>query len=170
MSYSDLLKDPGWQKKRLEILQRDNFACRICDSKDRTLHVHHWYYAKDRLPWDYDDSCFVTVCDECHEHSPEIHGYKLPDTEQRTPVEELITFFNPLNSNILVFGCEVMSAKRDGLIPNEDEFWIAMALAVRTPEVLSQILSQCSKTYPKPNTKTHTHTEGSMTVKDTSLT
>jgi len=66
MAYSDLLRDPRWQRKRLEILQRDGFACRCCGSKTETLHVHHGYYARGRKPWEYNNESLWTVCEECH--------------------------------------------------------------------------------------------------------
>lgn len=66
MAYSDLLKDPRWQKKRLEILQRDNFQCRCCESKTKTLHVHHSYYIKGNDPWEYDNAVLLTLCEDCH--------------------------------------------------------------------------------------------------------
>jgi hypothetical protein len=66
MNYKELLKDPRWQRKRLEILQRDDFTCRQCGSKENTLHVHHHYYTKGKSPWDYDNRVLVTLCDECH--------------------------------------------------------------------------------------------------------
>ena len=71
MKYSDKLKDPRWQKKRLEILQRDGWRCLFCGDKDNTLHVHHLAYIKGVDPWDYVDGVLVTVCEECHdrEHS-----------------------------------------------------------------------------------------------------
>lgn len=39
--YSQLLKDPRWQKKRLEILDRDDWKCTHCEAEHKTLHVHH---------------------------------------------------------------------------------------------------------------------------------
>jgi len=69
MSYNEALKDPRWQKKRLEILERDGWACKICDSKDKTLHVHHKYYTEEtrKEPWDITDKALVTLCYDCHE-------------------------------------------------------------------------------------------------------
>jgi len=65
--YLQQLRDPRWQKKRLEILNRDNFTCQYCLCKDKELQVHHRYYDKDKLPWEYDDDCFITLCNDCHE-------------------------------------------------------------------------------------------------------
>ena len=66
-TYAELLRDPRWQKKRLEIMQRDNFSCVICSSKDKTLHVHHCFYKKGADPWDYPNDSLVTLCFDCHE-------------------------------------------------------------------------------------------------------
>lgn len=72
MAYSDLLKDPRWQKKRLEILQLDHWQCRDCGSKTKTLHVHHLRYKKGAKPWEYNNSSLITLCDQCHEKSHSI--------------------------------------------------------------------------------------------------
>jgi hypothetical protein len=65
-SYSEKLKDPRWQRKRLEIFQRDNFKCCLCGREDKTLHVHHKKYnGKD--PWDISSEFLMTLCENCHE-------------------------------------------------------------------------------------------------------
>lgn len=68
MSYQKKLQNPLWQKKRLEILQRDNFQCIQCGCDDKELHVHHRWYQFGKEIWDYPDSCFETLCFECHEY------------------------------------------------------------------------------------------------------
>ncbi len=67
MSYSDDLKDPRWQKKRLEIFERDQFSCQICLDTTSPIHVHHLTYEKGKRPWEYDDSNFKTLCVDCHQ-------------------------------------------------------------------------------------------------------
>lgn len=66
-TYWEKLKDPRWQKKRLEIMERDEFKCRHCDDATTTLNVHHRYYISRRDPWDYEDDVFMTLCEPCHE-------------------------------------------------------------------------------------------------------
>lgn len=66
MTYADKLKDPRWQKKRLEIFQRDNFTCVKCLDTEDTLHVHHRKYEYDKDPWDIDNCYLITVCEDCH--------------------------------------------------------------------------------------------------------
>lgn len=67
MTYSEKLKDPRWQKKRLEILERDEWTCQGCSATDKTLHIHHIRYDKRCNPWNYPDEMLMTLCEECHE-------------------------------------------------------------------------------------------------------
>jgi hypothetical protein len=71
-SYSSKLKDPRWQKKRLKILERDNFTCQDCRSADSELHVHHLVYMARRDPWDYGDDLLRTLCESCHARRQEV--------------------------------------------------------------------------------------------------
>ena len=69
MTYSEKLRDPRWQKKRLEIMQRDSFTCLFCGTGltgGKNLQVHHIVY-KRRDPWDYPDYLYQTLCDDCHD-------------------------------------------------------------------------------------------------------
>jgi hypothetical protein len=74
MKYADKLKDPRWQKKRLKILERDNWTCRGCKDTENTLVVHHIKYFPDKDPWECPDNFLLTLCEECHrqerEHRP----------------------------------------------------------------------------------------------------
>ena len=67
MTYQEMLKHPKWQKKRLEILERDNWECQICHDSESTLVVHHRRYISNVEPWDYPNHLLVTLCEECHE-------------------------------------------------------------------------------------------------------
>lgn len=66
-TYGELLKDPRWQRKRLEVLQRDEWTCKSCFAADKTLHVHHKFYLSGKAPWDYEDTHLITLCEDCHE-------------------------------------------------------------------------------------------------------
>lgn len=66
-TYREMLRDPRWQKKRLEIMQRDGFACRRCNDTTKTLNVHHLQYRDHgHPPWDYPDHLLITFCEKCH--------------------------------------------------------------------------------------------------------
>ena len=66
MTYKEQLKSPKWQKKRLKIMQRDRFACRICNDNTTELHVHHKAYINGINVWEYPNHYLVTLCDKCH--------------------------------------------------------------------------------------------------------
>lgn len=67
MTYSEKLKDPRWQKKRLEILNRDNWTCQLCGNTEAELQIHHKTYKKNKEPWECEDSNLITLCRYCHE-------------------------------------------------------------------------------------------------------
>jgi len=72
-SWFEQLKDPRWQKKRLEIMNRDRFECICCgEDKGLQLHVHHTYYGKGKAPWEYPDDSLETLCEECHKMKKDI--------------------------------------------------------------------------------------------------
>lgn len=67
-SYSDKLKDPKWQRKRLVIYGRDNFTCQLCNDDKTELAAHHKLYINGLDPWEYEDDLIVTVCKDCHNY------------------------------------------------------------------------------------------------------
>ena len=71
-NYSQLLRDPRWQRKRLEILKRDNWACQGCGDTTNTLHVHHLRYLVGFSPWEYDGADLLTLCIDCHDERHEL--------------------------------------------------------------------------------------------------
>lgn len=96
MKYNEQLKRPEWQKKRLEIMQRDGFKCRICDSEEKQLNVHHIIYDKEyEFLWDYPDELLITLCNECHECEHELNQYKIANELLK---KLIILSNNPLSS------------------------------------------------------------------------
>lgn len=65
MNYIEKLKNPKWQKKRLEILNRDEFKCCYCDDTETELQIHHLKYTKE--PWDVKNEHLITLCKHCHQ-------------------------------------------------------------------------------------------------------
>jgi hypothetical protein len=72
-SYSEKLRDPRWQKKRLCVMQRDGFACRDCGDEKSTLQVHHCHYEKGG-PWMTNERFLLTLCADCHEKRGELES------------------------------------------------------------------------------------------------
>ena len=74
-TYFEKLKDPRWQKKRLEVLSTAAWTCASCNDKTQTLHVHHRQYFKGREPWEYEVGQLEVLCEACHgaNHESEDH-------------------------------------------------------------------------------------------------
>lgn len=87
-TYAEKLRDPRWQKKRLEILQLRGWKCVSCEDSEEELHVHHRYYISGRDPWEYPDWCYEVKCKSCHQHDHDWvqEGF----TEWETMVDELL--------------------------------------------------------------------------------
>ena len=66
MSYSKKLSNPQWQRKRLEILQRDKWMCTCCHDATNELQIHHLDYIPGIEPQDYPDDMLTTLCINCH--------------------------------------------------------------------------------------------------------
>jgi len=69
--YAKKYRDPRWQKKRLEVMQRDEFTCQSCCDDTKTLNVHHRFYLPDKEPWEYPSDVLITLCEDCHEEEKE---------------------------------------------------------------------------------------------------
>ncbi len=64
MTYSEKLKNPKWQRKRLEILERDDFKCVYCNDQETELQIHHLKYTEQ--PWKSPNKDLITLCKHCH--------------------------------------------------------------------------------------------------------
>ena len=74
--YAERLKDVRWQKKRLEILERAGWQCEDCGAAEGVcLNVHHQWYTSGAMPWEYENGCFVAVCEDCHKTREEMKRF-----------------------------------------------------------------------------------------------
>jgi hypothetical protein len=64
--YAQKLADPRWQRRRLEIFNRDNWTCQQCGDKGTQLEIHHTSYWAGIEPWEYPGDMLITVCHKCH--------------------------------------------------------------------------------------------------------
>lgn len=99
MSYSQKLKSPKWQRKRLEILQRDDFTCQMCSDTENQLQIHHKNYTGE--PYEAPLEDLVTLCLHCHE------AETIMNRQNETIVfvyKENTNFFGKLKSGKLVLG------------------------------------------------------------------
>lgn len=67
MSYADKLRDPRWQRLRLQVMECAEWKCEHCGNASATLNVHHKFYVKGYDPWDYEPKHLQCLCERCHE-------------------------------------------------------------------------------------------------------
>ena len=73
-NYAQLLRDPRWQRKRLERLQASHWQCELCGDATETLHVHHTFYQRNLEPWGYPDEALKVLCATCHKSWHELRS------------------------------------------------------------------------------------------------
>ena len=71
--YSKRLKDPRWQRKRLEVMERDKWTCVDTLESDDPLQVHHCWYAKGG-PWETPNKYLITVTEDAHNERHKIES------------------------------------------------------------------------------------------------
>lgn len=77
-SYVAKLRDPRWQRRRLEVLEKADFQCERCGNAKQTLHVHHLAYRPGAEPWHYSDFELECLCEHCHESEHDIYVDESP--------------------------------------------------------------------------------------------
>ena len=82
MDYKEQLQTEEWAKKRLKIVERDNYTCYLCGYHGLLLNVHHIKYISGKMAWEYPNDLLFTVCRGCHKiiHNPDLMIKKLEDT------------------------------------------------------------------------------------------
>ncbi len=126
MKYSEKFKDPRWQKKRLKILERDEFTCQSCFDNESTLHVHHKYYEYGKDPWDYNNEALVTLCEDCHEYETKNmkkcqHTFLVCACEAGLLSDDLINVAHGFYANKFKYPPEVFSNVIEWVMTDEKE-------------------------------------------------
>jgi hypothetical protein len=116
MSYQDKLKSPKWQRKRLEVLNRDDWKCVYCDNSSDTLHVHHKSYEHGRDPWEYEMDNFLTLCESCHKVD---HEYRY---ESEKTLLDCLKSHNFSCDNITDLTIFIESMFSSGMFPTPHDF------------------------------------------------
>ena len=103
--YIKLLRHPYWQRKRLEVLNRDRFACQKCGETFKNLQVHHKFYDFSLFPWEYQDDALVTLCELCHEKEEFIkwilrEGVRLMEID-RLRVDDIRSIINLIQRRLI---------------------------------------------------------------------
>lgn len=147
-TYKDLLRKPQWQKKRLQILERDKWSCQCCGDTETELQVHHKRYESGKRPWQYADEDLTTFCLHCHSflhyiflfqaQKPTINE-KLPAIQKRY-VESTNTYYMDMliDNNMLVTGFIQYDS--------DNEYWID-GVAFYQKETLKALFEYLKQNY-----------------------
>jgi len=87
LTYKQQINHPKWQRRRLEVMERDGFQCQVCFDRNKKQNVHHKYYIYNKLIWEYPDELLLTVCEDCHK---KIHTFIEKDITLTKIVEYLM--------------------------------------------------------------------------------
>jgi len=102
-----MLRDPRWQRQRLEVMQAASFACQDCGSHSDSLNVHHSVYVRDRRPWEYEADFLLCLCDACHKRRHEVGDmalYQLGLVHGSERVEEFMQGLDGLAERVMIGG------------------------------------------------------------------
>jgi len=150
--YSEKLRDPRWQKKRLKVLERDYWTCQECGDKTTTLHVHHRKYIKGRNPWEYDDDVLITLCETCHE--------KIRSKKEEIPTPRLDRTIASIEKKITVLvGLKILYSKVIQIKKAGDE--VPVKLTRDIVAVLTRLLPM--DTYCEENADSFLHAAKELT-------
>lgn len=136
-SYSEKLLDPRWQKKRLKILKRDKWACRICSDETNTLHVHHTYYEPGNEPWECEDKFLMTLCKTCHEQESKL-GHRADKM-----ISEAITMsgFSIIDKLYLAAGFQMYASYNQNLVSRERTYSF-LSMLLSSPQILNELINK----------------------------
>lgn len=119
--YDKYIRSKQWKDKRQQVLERDKFQCRFCESTER-LEIHHRHYRNFGNEELFD---LVTVCKVCHDaltNEQHKHKNRKFDGIKHSVKQEKVSRYVPENSGT-VTGCfPTIDAQRFTKQPDERVF------------------------------------------------
>jgi hypothetical protein len=111
-NYAQKLRDPRWQRLRLQALNAADWSCNRCHDTLTTLHVHHRVYRRI-APWEYDVAELEVLCALCHQKEHKFlrgtNRFKQGHPYNRAEISNLLggqtKGFLPMNNGHVVCGC-----------------------------------------------------------------
>jgi len=102
MAYKDDLENINWQRRRLEIFERDNWTCQCksCEKLTDKMYVHHYLYFGDLKPWLYPNDMLIILCRNCHQKEQ-------GRTELETNLSTTLKMKGFLVSDLLALSCKL---------------------------------------------------------------
>lgn len=153
-SYYQKLKDPRWQRKRLEMLSAAEFTCQSCFDSSSTLHVHHTRYIKGRDPWEYEDRELWVLCEDCHSS---LH-------EAREMLDRALSAIHPCFHDLVAIASLVagFQTEQAGFLTDEQAELLGLIGKSWGDPMMFEIGKQAKKTACKIRLEKHKAAEGDV--------
>lgn len=130
-AYAAKLRDPRWQKVRLQVMERDEFICQFCGDANTTLNVHHLFYVRGRSPWEYPVESLLTLCEPCHEAET---------ADLKDSAEYLIHVLKTIGATSRDFDVLAQPFHRGaGRLPGPEDTWSVIAYGIK--QIFDSLLS-----------------------------
>lgn len=107
MTYAEKLKDPRWQKRRLEVMNDAGFECGYCGEKNETLHIHHPAYRKGAAPWEYKAEELACLCATCHDRATKAQA-EWSEMGFMSPMD-MVSLLCKINDGVVDEACEMLA-------------------------------------------------------------
>lgn len=138
--HAEQREHPKWQRRRLEIMDKADFACERCGDDETQLHVHHKYYVWDNELWDYPDEALECLCRKCHQA---VEDAKVESKSLDEEIRRLTKLLAPDYTNQIVGylrGMACLYLNRDEVIPAPDHEAVSgLAGVIATPALNNNI-------------------------------
>jgi len=144
-SYYEKLRHPLWQKKRTQIMQRDNFTCVSCGNQEKTLNVHHKTYRKGADPWDYDDENFITYCEDCHGGVHEEKDFLMMHIDTHLKMRSLATiayYCDVEHVRLAQVVCAISQMEKETPIISDDDWKISVERAEMMIKLCKKLITK----------------------------
>lgn len=64
--YNRLLEDKRWKEFRLKVMSERGNKCECCGGT-HILQIHHTFYIRGKMPWEYNIDDMIVLCKKCHQ-------------------------------------------------------------------------------------------------------
>ena len=64
--YNRLLEDKRWKEFRLKVMSERGSRCECCGGT-HILQIHHTFYIRGKMPWEYEINDMRVLCKKCHQ-------------------------------------------------------------------------------------------------------
>ena len=152
--FAESYKTAEWQRKKYEILKRDNFTCQLCGNSTEVMEVHHITYKNCRgKAYNALNGELITLCRLCHRGDEGDHRhfgagrYELRPGKFRPTIRD----YGTRSTGRCYSSSEALAEHRQGMFWSYGIHGIAQHLEVVGQRDFKKIFSDCDAVLQSPN-------------------